>query len=446
MMTGDFGHVRGGPGDEGSALVMVLMMISMVSVLTLTLSTLSVNNLTGARRAHLAGTALNAADAGSAQAMAYIRANGVRVLECSPTCDSNPWGNEAAPAYVTTPGAGGASFKVWVKTIAPYPANDPGLYQIHSLGVTGGPAGRAITTDVSVTPHLFPMGVFGKSISGGGNVGVHHESIFTTGCVYQREKITFEGMDMLNGIPAGMHSSQIITTSNGNGVYCPTTRDPIHKNGTAARYCNPAFPYDQDSLGGPLTGPGCLGVAGAYPQTSLIKDDLDLFSTYKLTSPPLTSAELDQLKTVAMSQDNYRTTSALGASPDEENAVMYFELRGSEAGNVVNLSSLAGYGRPHGLSADSAGCLPRSLVIIVDGGDIKLNSNQQLAASVFVLADEPYGDVQKLDGTADFVGTLYANNIDMTGNADIYMDECFKANLSPSLFKVEASNYVEDDR
>ena len=68
-----------------------------------------------------------------------------------------------------------------------------------------------------------------------------------------------------------------------------------------------------------------------------------------------------------------------------------------------------------------------------------------MTESVFVLGDM-YGDVHKVSGTSQFIGTLYANDIDLTGTADLHMDECFKTNLSPSLFDVETRNYREVDR
>ena len=173
-MTSGRGRARGADGESGSALIIVLMMISMLGVLTLTMATLSVNNLTGARRAHEAGVALNAADAGLAQAVAYMRGNGVGGLACSPTCASNPWGNSAAPQTVTVPGTNGASLNVWVEPLAPYPANKEGLYKVHSKGVAGSLGGRSVTADVMVAPQKFPLGIFAMSISGGGNAGVHY--------------------------------------------------------------------------------------------------------------------------------------------------------------------------------------------------------------------------------------------------------------------------------
>ncbi|MGV8847744.1 hypothetical protein [Tessaracoccus sp.] len=195
-----------------------------------------------------------------------------------------------------------------------------------------------------------------------------------------------------------------------------------------------------------MAGTPCQGAAGAYPQTSLIASDADLFAKYKLTSPPLTDAQLEQLKTVAISQGNYWTSSGGWTSPNEANAVMYFDLLRTDPGGQVNLNNVVGFGRAPGLSASDPTCGVKSLVIIITGGNASLNSNQQLAASLFLLGDDPYGKLRKANGTSSFIGTVYANNIDLTGTADMHMDTCFAANLSPSLFDVRTSNYREVDR
>jgi len=461
VMSGG-GNVHGPNRQQGSALIMVLMMVVMVGVLTLTLATLSVSNLGGARRAQQAGMALNAADAGLAQAVEYVRTEGVRALTCSPTCTGNPWGNSTTPTTVkatldgtiTTPLVArdeDVAYEVWIEKLAAWSATGPGLYRVHSVGKAGSSARREVVQDVMVAPHKFPLGIFGKSISGGGNIGVHNQSIFSTGCVSQRKLITFSGItDILNEIPPSVHSSHVITEANDKGLYCADTNKPIH-SGTAAGNCNPAYPYDQDSRGGPLTDPltstACLGAGvGGYPQTSKIVSDADLFTMYNLTSPPLTPAQLDQLKTVAISQGNYWTSSSVWTRrPNGVNAVMYFDLLTTNPGGEVNLNDIVGFARPSGLSVDPAVCASKSLVIIVDGGNVRMNSDANLAASLFVLGD-PYGNVNKINGGAKFIGTLYANTIDLKGGADLQMDECFRSNLSPALFDVETSNYRELDR
>ena len=450
MAMGARGKVHGS-GEEGSALIIVLMMIAMLGVLTLTVATLSVNNLAGARRAQQAGVALNAADAGLAQAVAYLRNTGVRGLACSPLCDgvdgrqSNQWGNRASPTTVTVPGGTGASYKVWIEPILAYPAHNPAKYQVHSLGVTGAPAGRAVTQDVWVKPQKFPLGIFGKSIQGGGG-GVYNQSIFSTGCVSKRSQIDFGGADILNNyIQPSVHTSDIITDANTGCA--KKAQDNIHADG----YCssNPKYRYDQDSLGGPLadTSP-CKGADG---QTSLIANDQELFAKFNLSSPPLTDAQLDRLKTVAISQGNYwedadyTMDSDVWTSP-EPNVVMYFDLLKTPSVQEVNLNSILLFDRAARLSATSSACTPRSLVIIVNGGNVGMNSNQNLAASLFVLGDIRGGNVSKFNGNSQYIGTLYASNIDLKGGANVEMDECFKASLSPALFDVETSNYREVDR
>src|SRR4051812_23550406 len=184
--------------DDGAALITVMLMMALISALTLTVAVVSTNNLVSARLSQQAGAAVNASDAGVAQAVTYLRQRGVRAINgCAPTytCTTTPWGNKDNPATVTVPGRAGQSYKVWIEMIDKFPTIKPGLYRIHSTGVAGGSAGRSVTADVTITPLPFVMGVVAGSVVGGGDAGVHFESIFTTGCVYNRSKIQFEGID-----------------------------------------------------------------------------------------------------------------------------------------------------------------------------------------------------------------------------------------------------------
>ena len=109
-----------------------------------------------------------------------------------------------------------------------------------------------MATTVQVGSTDVPKGIFARTISGGGNAAVARESIFSTGCVYDRSKIQTQGIDVAYGIPVGVHSSQTITESNGVGQYCPETNKPIHKTGVknaTDRPCNTNYPFDQDRLG-----------------------------------------------------------------------------------------------------------------------------------------------------------------------------------------------------
>lgn len=439
--------------DRGSALIITLMVLALVTALSATVATVTIGNLRSAWRAEQAGVALNAADAGLAQAVSYMRAEGVSGLACSPTCAGNPWGNEAAPATVTVPGA---TYEVWIEPVAPYPDNDPARYLVHSTATAGGDAARTVEAEVDVTANEVPHGIVARQVNGGGNVTVTDASIFSSGCVYQRSKINITGTDAAYGIPAAVHSSQIITNANGSGQFCSQTSKAIHDSGP----CAAAYPYDQDRLGGNLASTSC-SAAMAYPQYqqtdldgdgqpdvdgSFLRDEAALRTLFGMNSPPFTEAELDQFRTIAQSQGNYWTSATGWTSPDESQAVVYFDLSGAEAGGTVDLNDITGFSRDAGLSATDPACPSKSLMIIIEGGNVKLNSNQQLAASVYLISSAPHGQVTKANGTAQFIGTLYSDTVNLTGTVDVALDECAMENISPALLSVDVASYREIDR
>ena len=448
--------------DAGSAMILTLMVMALVTALATTVSVVTINNLQSSSRAQQAGSALNAADAGLAQAMSYLRSSGVRDLRCyaTSTCAANSWGNMTSPTSVSVPGKAGQSYSVWIEPVAAFPANDPGLYRIHSTGRAAGSASRMVTMEVGVTNSDVPRGVFARSISGGGSASVQRESIFSTGCVYQRDKIAMVTgeMDLAYNIPIGVHSSQIITTSNDSGQYCSPSNKDIHKDNS----CNQAYPYDQDRLGGSLLSTPCAGTQTSYPayygpqnldgvagdevNGSYLKDDPTLFKLFGIRSPALTQSQIDQLRLTAQAQGNYRTSSAVGASPDEANAVMFFDLTGVNLGGTVDLNDIVGFGRDPNVSDTDAACETKSLTIVIEGGNAKLNSNQQLAASLFLTSPSPYGQVTKANGTADFIGTIYADTMNLVGNINLSTDRCFMANASPALLSLSPGSYRELDR
>ena len=449
----------GTPTDTGSAMLLTLMVMALVTALATTVSVVAVNNLQSSTRAQQAGAALNAAEAGLAQAMTYLRTSGVRRLECSPSCTDNAYGNKMNPARVSIGGEGGQSYEVWIKPEAAFPANDPGLYRIYSTGFAAGSAERTVTADVGVTTSDIPLGIFARTINGGGSASVTRQSIFSTGCVYDRSKIDMVPgqMDLAYGIPIGVHSSQIITESNGSGQYCPKTSKPIHKTGS----CNTTYPYDQDRLGGSLTSTSCASTQTSYPDYygaqdldgdgsndvdgSYLKDDDALYELFGIRSPALTQAQIDELRSVAQAQGNYHTESTGWASPDEADAVMFFDLTADDPGGTVDLNDITSHGRLPNMDDDAA-CPSKSLTIVIEGGNAKLNSNQQLAASLFMISSAPYGQVSRANGTADFIGTIYADTVNLVGTVDLSMDECFLANSSPALLSLSSGSYRELDR
>ena len=453
-------------------MILTLMVMAVVTALATTVAVVTINNLQSSSQARLAGSAVNAADAGIAQAVSYLRNSGVRGLGCSPSCTSNAWGNQNSPASVTIGGASGQAYKAWIEPVAPFPANDPGLYRIHSTGTAAGAAAsRTVTADVQVTTTNVPKGIFARTINGGGDASIARESIFSTGCVYNRSKIQMaQGeIDLAYGIPIAVHSSQVITDSNGSGQYCPTTNRPIHKSGTRNQTdqpCNTSYPFDQDRLGGRfvstaacydgrMVGTGAwakyysiydLNGDGTVDPGSRLDSDADLFRLFGIRTPVLSQGQIDQMRTLAQSQGNYWTSAAGWASPDEDNAVMFFDLANTDPGGTVDLNNITGFSRAENLSATDPSCPSKSLIIVIEGGNAKLNANQELFASLFLTSSAPNGQVFKANGTSKFIGAIYADTVNLTGTADLSMDGCFLANTSPALLELTVTSYREDDR
>ncbi len=446
--------------DEGSALVITIMVMAVVSVLASTVLAVTINNLGSVRRSQDASAALDAADAGVTQALAYLRSRGTRGLSCSPTCTANPWGNSANPTSLELPGVTDQSYDVWIE---PRPTSSaPAFYRVHSLGRNEDGA-RAVQVDVELTLDAtgLPLGVFARSVQGGGSASVQRESIYTTGCVYNRKQIAMSGNDLVTGIPAAVHSSKIVTESNGTNPNCSSSNKAIHEDGP----CSTKYPYDHDVQGGPLTSTSCSGAVTAFPQYygsrdlnsngqidvngSYLRNDQALFDLFKIDDNPLNDAQMEQLKSIAQSQGTYRTTHVVGASPNPNthpDSVFYFDLTDTDPGGIVNLNDIVGWGRAGNMSASHADCKQKSLIIVIEGGNARLNSNQQLAATLAMTSRAPYGEVIKANGTADFIGTIFSDKINLVGNIDLSLDECFLANLSPSLYTASVSNYIEVDR
>jgi hypothetical protein len=463
--------------DEGSALIITLMVLAVVMALSATVAAVTIDNLGSSVKAQQAGSALNAADAGVAQAMTHLRTTGLGGLNKCPTgatagiCTADPWGNKNAPPTATIPGITGQSYKVWIEPIAKYPGSNPGVYRIHSTGTAKGSAARAVDVDIQVTKETIPLGVVASKISGGGTFTVSRESLFSTGCVYNRSHLkTVPGdIDAVYGIPTGVHSSQIISDANGTSELCTGVSKPIH---TPAEPCGPIdkgvvlYPGDQDILGGSLLGKPCestqtnfkafyspLDIDGDGSNDvngSYVKNQPALQALYGFKKPPLNQFELESLRSTAVAQGNLFTKATGWKSPTQDQAVMYFDLTKTDPGGTVTVSDITGYGRPlsPALSADDPACTDRSLIIIIEGGNAKMNANSSggaLVASIFLISPDPNGRLFA-NGGSSLLGTVYAETLDGSGTANFAMDECFVSNLATGLFSLTQTSYRELDR
>jgi Tfp pilus assembly protein PilX len=460
--------------DKGAALITTLFMVAVLSALAVTVTVISTNNVGNAGRDRQGTAALALSEGGVAQAVAYIRnGSAIRNLRCAPNCGTaNPWGEQpvardgdSAPAQTVTI-ATGETYEVWIEPIQALDVStfQPGIYRVHSKGISAGnPGNRTVEVDLEVSPFKYPLAVYADTVNPGGAGSIFNESLFSTGCIFKRDKINFgTGLDVVYGVPPAAHSSQYITESQGSGSACSASDNKnIHHADNATNGCSTDvdYQYDQDKQGlNPVAAP-CYGkyTAGTtvYPKTSLISDDNDLKEQWDFQLEGLTAEQLELLKTSAIEQGFYftdtvaiptvlRTEVTAAAYP---NPILFYDLAGSAVGQEVDLNDLAaGYSRTWPLSADSSSCTGRSAFVIVKNGNVGMNANSVLTASVFAMGPAPYGNVSKLNGTGQLIGTLYGRQIDLTGTGDVKLDECFVENPPGQALEVRITEFVEVDR
>jgi hypothetical protein len=472
--------------DEGIAMLAVILMVAVLSLLIATASAVITNNSNNAGHDRQSLGALSSGEAGVAQAIQYLRGTTLAQLTCAEpgtssacTSSSNPWVNSASPKQVRIDGGSGNCvtssdcFKVWIGVVTPYNpncgtrlANPPspcyGTYRIHSTGVAGsGPGARRFAVDVKMRPLDYPLGVFSETnFSGNGNVGIHSESLFTGGCISNRQDDSHSGsgfqfqydsaaqrpiMDLFYGIPAAAHAVGDISTSN-TSCGAQGQAGPIH----ASAACNTTFPFDQS--GGASAGNISSTNCGKDPITGVRYESTskftmtDLQSLYGYRPRGLTDAQYDQLRTTAQAEGTYNLApSAVSAALTSLAAsgvtspVLYWDN-----GDV----SLTASNFPSTFLRDldtNSGCTSNNVTIVVSGGSNNLsytggNNGPWLSAAIFVPDGKYTGQ-----GGRNTIGTIFAHIIDLGGNPDFYMDQCFASNPPGATVEVKVVNWREDD-
>lgn len=473
--------------DTGLGVITVVLAGAVITALIATVSIVTVNNLGNTQRDRQALSALATSEAGVAQAIQYLRGGNLGSLTCTePAPNAAPgldcqgagpsWTSATNPMPVRLDGSVGACtsgadcFEVWIGTVQPYvpncsarratpPQPCSGVYRIHSTGVSGsGPSARQVAVDVTVTPYPFPIGVFAETFSGNGNVGIHNESVFTNGCIKNRQEDDASGsgfqfdwdsangrpvLDLVYDQPATAHAVGSTSTSN---TSCGSSGGgaPIHTSAV----CNPDFPFDQDGDGGSLTpGDGCYGEyvradGSVYPTTS--KFTAAELESYGYRPRGLTDAQYDALRSQAQAQGTYNiATGSINATLTSlaaagiSSPVLYWD-----AGDVsLRQNDFPSAWLRYLNTATS--CTNKSVTIVVEGHDLVYqggNSEPWLVASIFV----PDGEITG-PGGRNTIGTVFAQEIDLGGNPDFYMDQCFASNPPGGTLDVEVIDWREDD-
>lgn len=436
--------------DAGVALITVVAFVMVAAGLGALVASVSVRALGSSTQDGAAAAAQGVTDAGVAEAINYIRQNGIQDLLCAegtaasdPTCSGTRWSNPTTPVLVaggsvvtgTTCPASVDCHAVWISKVRGYqPAAGtpggaatpvvPGIYRIHSTGISGvGPGGRSQVVDVQVNPARFPFGVFAATFGmpSAGSPG-DHIGFFTTGDVTLKCKPT--GVDYANNIPAAVHAAGRVSYGGGP---CPATPP----NPTTS--CQLDNPYDQDSAGVSFASTSCFerdrtdpafsGMNLApYPASSLFTAQ-DL-ARYGYRPGGLSPSEYEQLKAQAVSQGTYNPANLNTAlntliAQGVKHPVVWYD-NGTEPNSDTLPTQF--YRAP-----TSTNCPKYALTIVVKGTDVLWTQTRasNLVASIF-LPDS--GATFKLAGNASLIGTLFADNIQFNGNGTIALDPCFVAN------------------
>ncbi|HVA61954.1 MAG TPA: pilus assembly PilX N-terminal domain-containing protein [Mycobacteriales bacterium] len=460
--------------DSGVALVVVIMFVIAIGVVGTTAAVVGTAGLRNSAHDRAAGGAQATSDAGVAEAISYIRANGLGALTCAeavtsdlPTgwtqtsdpCSTNiSWANDGSPQTVSTGGGttcsgSTACYRVWIGTLQTYVPGAqpvPELLRVHSTGFFGtGPGARSVDVDLSVNPADFPLGIYADSVGTNGNSSFDSVSLFVPGNV--QIKCPPTGVDPAYNLPAAVHAAGTITYGPGNK--CVKPAGSAHPPA-----CNTARPFDQDGNGGPLTsGDGCYqqgavqypGTDPSYPTTSYFSAN-DL-ANYGYVPGGLTPSEYEALKAEAQAEGTYFTstsTSSLnGALTTLQGQGVHFPVVYYDFPSCSNCSlPWVAFNESKDIPSvytrepsDSSNCDAWGLIIVVRYGNMSFDSGGDLTplvASIFV----PEGT---FSGTNNFsqIGTLFVKNLDVTGTQTHELDECFSDNPPGGLLNVTTTNY-----
>jgi hypothetical protein len=485
--------------DAGVALITALMVMLVLLAFGALVTVLGVNNLGNSNRDRAASSSLGAGDAGVAQAIEYIRNNGVGKLTCPDanpsSCSGNPagWSNPISPKLVPLDsgqngcsGSGKNCAKVWIGIVQAFapPTVKSGTYNIHSEGLYGnGPSARQIVVTIKVTPDKFPIGVFGQTVSGNGGTAVYTESLFTTDCVSPIDTgsgngTRFTGIDSYWGQPAAAHTTTHISSSvhcGSNGYIThgsPTATSPSANNCPNNTTLNPMQSGD-GGLVDASVGSQCYqiyhrpdgswypdgvcpsGVTPTYPNglcatTAFTTADLQRFG-YRPRG--LSDAEYAALKARARSQGTYNiavgslsSTLTSLVNGGVNSPVLYWDCSSASMCSSSNPLSLKYSDFPSGMFADapSDSCSEnmRVLTIVVEHANFVFQggNNTWFDAAIFVPDGSFYGN-----GGYQVLGTLFSNNLDLGGTQAFALNSCWLNSFPGPVLSVTQTGFREND-
>lgn len=456
--------------DRGSAMVVVLLVMVTLSGLGSIVFTTATSNLQNAGSDRRAGSAIGLAEAGIAEALAFMRANGTASLTCSGapsyTNCTDDWG-----FHFPTPNGGGhtvnvagnGKYSVWIQRVQAFrpSTNSEGIFHVFSTGTQNpGPGRRSVSTRVRVRPHKYPLAVFGHDyIRGAGQTAIASESLISKGCIGKRNNITFDTstQDLAHpDLVPGAHSATWITTGNVLSASDCSKGDNQNIHRPAIGVCNtqlnPNLKFDRDSQGGSLsTASPChkQNNAGRGLTDSSFNETILREWGYE-DQRGLPAAEYAALRQRAQAQGNFYDCTVSPSVPvgacsagnlpannmkqfAHGNTVVYIKLDPTKS-VIVDPGTFIGY--------DDYRCGSKSVFVVVEGGNLTVNQTANFVGAIFVPDGQAY-----FTGASSIVGTVFAKSLFLSGSGTHFrLEDCFFDNMPGPLMSVRPSDFKEIDR
>jgi len=482
--------------ESGVALILVLIAVVVVTVMGATLVIAGTRDLNSSTSVQRATSALGVAEAAVQHAIQTLKTVGPGQTELSKLDCNNAQTNATVPCYpdqsadgkgswmnptdATQPPADANQFvgsvgttdlyRVWIEAIQPIqltgtPPVRIGIYRIVATGSDNRnnqvrPGTRRVEQNVRVRVLDIPFALFAKDGADfGGGPTTRNISVYSTGDILWRNKLSFQGTDLYYGGPTAAHATETIYEGNITGG---GNNGPIHP---PVANCN--YPHDRDKFGdtypvySSTSSTWSCSPAEKPPYSSSFFTET-MMKDLGIDPAGPTDDSYDLMRRLAQASGIYCTFSSSSQVIFQDNQtartgcnrgtnaitdkfwVLFAEPAAGFTG-AINVSVKAKWG-PQGdpNTVCNGGAYDGSFgIIVVRGGNLDYENNTTWWGAAFV----PHGEFKATgNGSAWFVGTVYAKTMNIAGNFRVTLNNCWLNRSVGPFFTVTRLRWHESDR
>jgi len=375
-----------------------------------------------------------------------------RILRFNPGASGT---NRFAPAAAACPAS------------IPSPRHDAAQYFVVESTGRQPSAKRVVRQVIKISAMGLPIGIFANNFDLNGTPNIRTVSVISDGDIVGRSKLAFQGTDPYykmrdfwpslsgtTGAPAAAHTLGAIFPSIRGNAEEHRPGQPLNcVANSAAGATVGQSQWDQSGSGGTINTPSpCTGQSMAPPPTSKFtredyervapkpalsdQDYLTLKDAAKATGiycfVPTVGGKTCTKKGVALTvNDNFNIGDGHLTGLDK-NFVMYVEFEDPSKAMTTNEVKWG---------ANVGPCGTQSAVLIVRNGSWRMESNS-IINGVLLL---PEGNIDS-QGSFDFIGTIIAKTVNMTGTGTFTLNQCWLDNMPGPFLEITPTAWSEVDR